>query len=379
MKLIKKILVATDFSSASDNVVDSAVKMATAFNSDVAVIHVLPKTTGNEKTNELLYNLAKPQLDAVNEKISSKGVSTLDPILEFGDFSDRIIHASEKIGAGLIFAGAGEKLKNEVPQLGSNALKIIKKSNKPVFIVKNNSPFSISKILCPVDFSPQSKRALKNAVTLANKFKAKLIVLSVYDVSYLNPIKNNVKMEEEIAVLQKDCENQLDDFLSDFTLTHLDVIREVKQGEAAEEILKTIKEHEVDLLMMGTTGKSGITRILLGSVTEKVIREIPCAFITFKSEDAITLELETGLRNIEHHYDVAQKLFQEGFFEESIEEYNKCLHINFMHIPSMQGLAEVYKTLKDTANENKYRSMIRQVLDQMYNEKIESEIRKYRT
>ncbi len=73
------------------------------------------------------------------------------------------------------------------------------------------------------------------------------------------------------------------------------------------------------------------------------------------------------------------QLIKDGFFEESISEYNKCLNISFMHIPSLRGLSKVYKKLGDTTNENRYRTMITQVLDKMYHEKVESEVRKFRS
>jgi hypothetical protein len=107
-----------------------------------------------------------------------------------------------------------------------------------------------------------------------------------------------------------------------------------------------------------------------------VIHDIPCSFITLKKKDAITLELEEQLRDIDHHYTVANQLFEDGFFKEAIAEYHKCLKISFMHIPSLQGICKVYQKLGDTENQEKYRAMIRQVLDKMNYEKIEAEIRR---
>ena len=186
-------------------------------------------------------------------------------------------------------------------------------------------------------------------------------------------------MDEHLEYLQKNCENELNEFLKDFTYTGLNVTKEIKQGKPSTEILKAIKRHEIDLLIMGTTGKSGINKILLGSVTEKVIKESTCSFITLKKEDAIILDLEAGLKSIDHHYELAQQLYEDRFFEESIAEYNKCLNINFLHIPSMRGLSKIYKKLGDTINENKYKSMVNQVSEKMDYNRIESEIRKNRT
>lgn len=379
MNVLKRILVATDFSKKSESVIENAIDMAKAFGSEIALTYIIPGDVGSKKAKDLLYGFAEKQLKSLNESIEKRGVATLNPILEVGDFSEKIIESSEKLDVNILFAGAGEKLGDNIPLLGSNAVKIIKKSNKPVFIVKNDSPLNINKILCPIDFSLESKRALKNAITLAHKFNAEIIILNVYDLSDLFPIRNKIKMDEHLEYLQKNCENELNEFLKDFTYTGLNVTKEIKQGKPATEILKAIKRHEIDLLIMGTTGKSGINKILLGSVTEKVIKESTCSFITLKKEDAIILDLEAGLKSIDHHYELAQQLYEDRFFEESIAEYNKCLNINFLHIPSMRGLSKIYKKLGDTINENKYKSMVNQVSEKMDYNRIESEIRKNRT
>ena len=91
------------------------------------------------------------------------------------------------------------------------------------------------------------------------------------------------------------------------------------------------------------------------------------------------MELESKIKNIEDHYNVAQQLFEDGFFEESIKEFKICLDISFMHLPSIKGLTNAYQRIGDTINEKKYKQMMTQVLDKMYNEKIESEIRKYKS
>jgi len=378
MKLIKRILVATDLSNASENVVENAIDMAKIFESEIALVYVLPANSGNKKADDLLKKFAAKELGEMNKLIKDKGITPMEPFLEHGDFSDKVIEVSKKIEANIIFAGSGEKQKNNGFQLGSNAGKIIKKSNKPVFIVKNQKSLSVKSIICPIDFSVQSRLALKNAIMMARRFDAELVILSVYDASHLLAIRNKINIDEQIESLHKNYQRQFDTFLKDFNLNDLKITTEIKKGEPAKEILDTIKHYESDLLIMGTTGKSGISRILMGSVTEKVIREVPCSFITLKSEDVIKLELESKIRDIESHYNTAQQLFKDGLYEESINEYNKCLNISFMHVPSLKGLAKVYAKLGDSSNEKKYKTMITEVLDKMYNEKIESEVRKFR-
>jgi len=376
MKLLKNILVAIDFNKSSENVLKNSIKFAKTFKSKITLIHILPDDIDNEKVSLLLKKAATAQLKELNDRIISESITTGNPIIEYGNYCDEIVNASDKINTNLIIVGAGEKLKEDTFQLGTTAEKIIRKSNKPVFVVKNNQTLDIKSIICPVDFSKESKRALNNAIIIARLFDVKLVILSVYSpfrqiFTKLDPVEINEQRKSDLI-------KEFNKFLEEFNLIDVNYIKEIKGGEPAEEILKAIKNYESDLLIMGTTGKSGISKILMGSVTEKVIREVLCSFITLKNEDAIVLELESKIQDIEYHYTLAQTLFEKGFFEESINQFNICLDINFIHIPSLKGLVSVYKKLGDIDNEKNYQEMTKKVLDQISNMKIEQEIRKQR-
>ncbi len=134
----------------------------------------------------------------------------------------------------------------------------------------------------------------------------------------------------------------------------------------------------IDLLIMGTTGKTDLSRLIIGSVAEKVVREVPCSFITLKSENIITLQLETNIRDIETHYSAGMELMEDGFFKESIEQFKICLSISNMHVPSYNGIAKVYEKLDDLDKAKIYRNSGKEVLNLIWNQKIEGEVRKFR-
>ena len=362
MKLLKSILVAIDFSESSENVLKNSIKFAKTFQSKITLIHILPDDIDNEKVSLLIKNGATAQLKEANDRINSEGIKTGNPILEYGSYFDEIVYASNKINANLVIVGSGAKIKKDAFQLGTTAAKIISKSNKPVFVIKNNKTLDIQNIICPIDFSKESSRALNNAIIISRLFDAKLVLLSVYSLfrqtfARLDPVEINEQRKLDHL-------KELNKFLEEFNLIDVNHVIKIKGGEPAEEILKAIKNYESDLLLMGTTGKSGISKILMGSVTEKVIREVLCSFITLKNEDVITLELEVKIHDIKNHYATAQDLFEKGFFEESINQFNICLGINYAHIPSLKGIAKVYKKLGDVDSAKKYREMVKNVLDQ---------------
>lgn len=369
MKLLKNILVATDFGKSSEYVMENAISMAKKFNSIITPIFVLPEKIENNKAKGMLKEFAHDQLNLVSSKLKAEGIDTTEAILDHGNFSEKIVQAAERINANVIIIGAGEKSEGDFFTLGSNAKKIIKKSSKPVFVTKRKSTLTINTICCPVDFSLESKRALKNAITLAHRFKAKLIVLSVYDAPEFYSLSHRIDVTEEVASIRNVHEREFNEFIGEFNFEGIDLSLDIVQGEPAEQIISESKKHKADLVVIGTTGKSGISKILMGSVTEKVIPQIPCPFITLKQEDLIVLELESKIRSIEEHSKLAQQLYKDGFFKESINEFKSCLAINFMHLPSLKGLTSAYKSLGDTENAEKFNNMASQVLDKLEREK----------
>ncbi|MXV38499.1 hypothetical protein GO491_07395 [Flavobacteriaceae bacterium Ap0902] len=374
MKLIKNTLVAVDFRESTDNVINNAIVFAKKFQSTLTLVHVLPDKIENEKVGSLVKKAAEDELARLNENLKSEEIETGKPMLKFGNYADRIVFAANEIDANIIIIGAGEKLNKDKYQLGTTANNVMRESSMPVFVIKHNQDLShIQNVLCPVDFSSESSHALNNAIAVTRIFDANLVILSAY-----TPFQNNTitRVDHEEVNEQRKVEQELElnRFLENHNLTNINYTKEVVGGDPAIEILKAIEKHQSDILFMGTTGKSGITRILLGSVTEKVTREMPCSFVTSKKEDFLDFELKA--RDLEEYYNAAEKLYEQGFYQQAISMYNTALELNFSHVPSLKGLANSYEKLGDTEKVSKYRQMIKNVLEQFQNFKIEEEIRK---
>lgn len=377
MKLLEKILLATDFSKSSDNLANYAISLAKTFQSRITLIHVLPDDIKNKKAVSLLNEAAINMLHTIGEKISAEGVKVDEPVLEFGSPYDKVVKTANKINANMILIGSGEKLKNDAFRLGVTAEKVIQLSDQPVWVVKKDSPTIIKNILCPVDFSRTSKRALKNAVIIARRFNAKLSILSVYKLHNPMTLRLKIDMEQENDRIRSEHSKNFTKFLKDVNLTDVDSTQEICGGDPAQEILRAASKSKSDLLIMGTTGKTGLNKMIVGSVTEKVVREVPCSFITLKALDLIHLKLDSKIKDIEGHFSTAHQLLKDGFFAESINEFKLCLDINNMHIPSINGISKVYEKMNDTVNAKMYKNMGKEILDRIWDQKIEAEIRKF--
>ncbi len=377
MRILEKILLATDLFPSTENVVDNAIALARAFHSNIILLHVLPDNIDNKKANKLLEETARKRLAEIAERIGREGINVSEPLLEWGDHCEKIVTTAERLDVNLILIGAGEKDEGRKYVLGSSAEKIIKLSEQPVFVVKPEETLNVKTILCPVDFSGPSRRALKDAIVFARRFEAELVILSVYKPFTSRTFSYKYNWEEENRRIAFKHIAQFNEFLAEFNLKDVKWKKEVRGGRPETEILAEIAESDASLLIMGTTGRSGLSRFMIGSVTENVIREVPCTFITTKSQDVIQLQVENRIRDIETHYQIAVQLMKDGFYQESIREFETCLKINNMHVPAFFGISKVYEKLEKPEMADKYRQLAREVLRRIWDKKVEEEIRKY--
>jgi nucleotide-binding universal stress UspA family protein len=130
-------------------------------------------------------------------------------------------------------------------------------------------------ILCPTDFSEPSVRALHYGKYLADCFDARLITL--YADPFSPPPYFTSRQAEDLAKTIQDLKGAAHEYLGRFVRQHLggsnDVDTVVIENQAVPAILLTAEKNRADMIVMGTHGRSGINRLMLGSVTEKVLHE----------------------------------------------------------------------------------------------------------
>jgi len=145
------------------------------------------------------------------------------------------------------------------------------------------------KILVPVDGSEHSQRALEIAVKIAKKFDGKITLIHVYSVvTKLTsvegglPVMAPAEFSMVVETFRKAGANILADGEKRVEPEGIQVETLLKEGHTVQEILKTAREGEFDLIVMGARGISKIREILLGSVSDGVIRNAPCPVLVTK-------------------------------------------------------------------------------------------------
>lgn len=127
----------------------------------------------------------------------------------------------------------------------------------------------IRNIVYPTDFSSYSTRAYFHAVALAEQYKAALTVVFVYNAAVDEQNRGKEYWEKQLADIRP-------------LNAKIPVRHAVLEGDAATEIVKYADEHRADVIVIGTHGRTGVDRLVLGSVAERVMREAPCSVLVVK-------------------------------------------------------------------------------------------------
>ena len=145
----------------------------------------------------------------------------------------------------------------------------------------------IKSILAPTDFSTHAEHALKYAGELAKNLKAKMYVLHVAEYSNVggDPDATELLIPNYIPELEKKGKDQLDQITRRLREVGVDAHSVFVAGRAYQDIARMAKELNVDLIVLGTHGRTGFSHLFFGSTAEKVVRLCPCPVLTVKHTD----------------------------------------------------------------------------------------------
>ena len=144
-----------------------------------------------------------------------------------------------------------------------------------MYIVKN--------ILVPTDFSDYSAAAVEHASTFAVMYNARLHVLHVVKDPSSPPVRHSVSDAENVPPYRHiPTEDELRTFVDRWLTRQSKVIQVVKYGQPYKEIVKYAHAEDIDLIVIATHGRTGLTHMLIGSVAEKIVRFSTIPVLTVK-------------------------------------------------------------------------------------------------
>ncbi len=295
---VRKILCPTDFSEFSDWALELALPMARWFKSEISVMHVVPRVLMHPEYFPYMQepvlpspdvrNQAQEELDRYAERVRETGIET-QVCLEEGDSVEELLVKAEQWPADLIVMGTHGRRGFERLVLGSVTEKVLRKAPCPVLTVccapkvDKAKEGIFKRILCPMDFSMPSLKALEFALSLAQEADAKLTLLHVVE-SFFDESRGKSGSRSEVrARIEKECLEKLKGVVPLEAHDWCEPEEIVLTGRPYQLILRMAEEQEADLIVMGVHGRSAVNLMLFGSTTHHVVRQTRCPVLVIRS------------------------------------------------------------------------------------------------
>lgn len=273
--MVSRLLVPTDGSEPAIAALEHAASIAVATGATAHVLHV--SETSDED-------------DPVAEQIVAEGVSWVEDAdatalgeSRSGSPSEETLEYAAEIDADLIVLGTHARRGIERLVLGSVTEATVRRAERPVLVVSARSDTDLAypyqRIVVGVDGSDHSTTALQRAVELASP-SGTVHLLSVVDVTPIN-VEEPIRTQFEAAA--KSIVSDVEDVARAAGAKTVET--EVTTGAPADEICSYAADVDADLVAIGTHGRRGVDRLLLGSVAERVLRTAPMPVLTVHTGD----------------------------------------------------------------------------------------------
>jgi nucleotide-binding universal stress UspA family protein len=159
------------------------------------------------------------------------------------------------------------------------------RSDEPLLAAAAPSRFRLKKILVPLDFSDCSKSALRYAIPLAREHGAALTLLYVVPPVYASGEYGGIDCAQFQADMRTGARRELDKVLEEDVFGAVPADAVVRSGVPATEVVAAARALPADLIVIGTHGRTGLKHVVLGSVTEHVVRRAPCPVLVVREHE----------------------------------------------------------------------------------------------
>jgi nucleotide-binding universal stress UspA family protein len=273
---MKRILVPTDFSKHAEFALKVAAQIARKQNSEIFLLHMLELPTqgsdalsnGSDIPQIMFFkDIALGKLEKATNAEYLKGLN-ISTIIQFERAFDGIIETTKKNDIDIIVMGSHGTSGFEEVFIGSNTEKVIRHSNIPVLVIKNEiNDFKTENFVFASDFSNEIKKPFQTLIKLAEIFKAHLNLVMINT-------PNNFKSTSIAEKIMKD-------FIKEFNIKsyNTQIYNDVNVEKG---ILNYATSINADVIMMCTHGRTGFSHFFNGSISEDLVNHTVKPVITFK-------------------------------------------------------------------------------------------------
>jgi universal stress protein E len=270
-----QIVAATDFSTRSNRALRRAGLLARARDAELALVHVVD----DDQPGDLVDLESREAERILAEQIGSMAelqAAKCRPMVVLGDPFEGILRAAGAVDTDLIVMGAHRKQLLRDVFVGTTLERVIRTGPYPVLTVNTEVAREYTSVLVAVDMSEPSARAIRVGKELRVFEGARVLFLHAFLAigSGLTRGAARDDLEKYVAEEQLRAGSELAAFLRREESSLEDWALRVREGTPIEVISAAVRETEPDLLVIGTQGRSGLRRVLLGSVAEDVMKSV---------------------------------------------------------------------------------------------------------
>jgi len=274
---LKEIVVATDLSASSERALVRAIGLAAAFRARLTVLYVVDDCLPDDIAYALRGQAEQTVRAQLAAESSAAGLEVGVEIVIGQPFAEILTQAWRR-HADLVVMGMHRKAPFRDLFRGTTVERVLRQGDVPVLVVKDEPSAPYRRILVAVDFSIGSRRALEFALRMVPD--GEFHVLHAYDVPFAgfltDPRTHEQVATEHASQLAKMVDDELQAFLGQFPELRERCHLILERGGAREVLVRALQQVRPDLLALGTHGRTGIARAMLGSVAEETLANPPC-------------------------------------------------------------------------------------------------------
>jgi nucleotide-binding universal stress UspA family protein len=285
----ERLLLTTDGSEFSEGAIREAINLAKLCGSVLTAMTVIQTNPEHAalapQQLETAERKAKDYLEAVRSRAKHEGIECSTVVREGEDPYRLISDEAVKVNASMIVMGRRGRKGFKRLMMGSTTARVIGHAPCNVLVVPRSAEVRFTRILTATDGSKYSAAAASEAIGTAKRNNSGLIVIAVVPTELATPTDIDFAVSQRVLI----AEQEMHDAEKSAKAVKEAAMKEGVQAEAfvmtgkpADAIVEMAKEKQVDLVVLGSHGRTGLERLLMGSVTERTILLSPAAILVVK-------------------------------------------------------------------------------------------------
>ncbi len=309
---IQRVLFPTDFSDGAKRAFPQAVFLADWHDAELHILNVTGRHRHDYEETKANFPIALDTLTdwlrRPDESIDGMNWPDLEALpieqtqIESAAAAERIVDYGDDNEIDLVVMGTHGRRGVDRMLFGSVTEEVVRTASCPVFTVRADADVTpsqaIRRILVPIDFSDASESAVQHAKEIAQTYGAEIDLLHVVEPPFYPSAYGIDSASFPTQEVVDRVEKQLGDVARE-EIGYEHVMVEATVGHPPSEILHYVDENEVDLVVIATHGRTGLERALLGSVTERVLRQSPAPVFVVKPTRRSLLPSSTAMEDAE--------------------------------------------------------------------------------